>query len=87
MKTKQQGPRTLGPKRILKRKSPSAPLESAKRRRSVQVKAQWRIPIQVEEARPSRTPPLSPQDPPLQDYEEEVARVLGSMGVFTDGRE
>lgn len=48
----------------------------------MQVKAQWHILIEEEEAEPSRTPPLSLQDPHLQDYEEEVASVLGSMGRF-----
>lgn len=31
--------------------------------------------------------PPSPQDDSLQDYEEEVARVLENMGIFGEGRE
>jgi len=77
--------RNPGPKKILKQKSPTAPLESAKCRLLVRVK--WCIPIQVAEARPSHTSPLIPQDPPLQNYEDEVARFLGSMGMFIEGRE
>ena len=46
-----------------------------KRRHFVRVKAKRRTPIQVEEVGSSHTPTLSLQAPPLQDYEEEVARV------------
>lgn len=53
----------------------------------MRVKAQRSIPIKADEVRPSGTTPASPQNSPLQDYEEEVARVLGSMGIFGEGRE
>jgi len=35
----------------------------------------------------SLTPPPSPQNTPLQYYEEEVTSVLENMGIFSKGRE
>ena len=51
------------------------------------MKAQRRILIQADESGPSCTLPPSLQNPPLQDYEEEVARALENMGKFVKDRE